>query len=151
MAKFKMKTEMIAPLKAAGIVSAENILKIRIPHRVQNSLETMYELEIDVTEAIETDNRRAAATIAASRSPRLQVGGSWIAGDPDVLWFDELPEEDTTTTKQPHVHGTEILTKHQRKVIRAYVKATGAEVPRSVVKAEMQEHLTAAVSHFAAE
>jgi hypothetical protein len=151
MAKFKIKDEMVQPLKNAGYITAEDILTIRIPHREQGSIETMFELQLDISEAIETDNRRAIAALRASRSPRLQVGGNWVAGDPTVLWFDELPEEDMTTTKLPHVHGEEVLTLNQRKLLNAYKKKTGNSIPRSVKKSDVASHLANAYAFFAAE
>jgi len=148
MAKFKLKASLIPKLKERGIVSADDKMVLRIPHRVKGSKEQMFELEFDVSEAIETDNRLAAQTVRHQHSPRIKSDGEWYIADPAIAWFDELPEEDTTTTKQPHVHGDEVLTKNERKTIHFYLKATSAEKPASWKKTDAAATLAAANAHF---
>ncbi len=148
MAKYLLKTSLIAPLKTRGIVSAEDMMTLRIPHRVQNTKEQMFELTFDITEAVETDNRLAKLAIEQKHSPSIKVGGEWYIADPSIAWFDKLEDADPTTSNQPHVHGDEVLTHPDRDVIRRHIKATGATKPVSWKKTDADAALATAVTYF---
>jgi len=150
MAKYKLKSELVTTLKSRGIVAADDTMKLRIAHRGNGEVETAFEVTFDVVnECIETDNRTAMNAIEQKRGPKIKSGGTWWAGDPSVAWFEKLADGDVTPSKVVHTHGTEILTKHDRKLLRRWSQVTDNALPGTWSKEDAAVHLGNAVAHRA--
>lgn len=149
MAKFKLRTELIPILKNKGIVQPDDTMTLRIPYKDNPiSGERCYELTFNVTEAVETTNRVAMMAIEGKRSPAIRVGAGWLIDDPANPWFTKLAEGDATTSKIPDTHGTEVLTKWERKLLKQYRKDSGADIPQTLVKADVSAHLSNAKTYY---
>ncbi len=152
MAKYKLRAEVIAPLTSAGIIDTDGYMELNIPLREQGQTERLFKLRWHSTnECIQSNNRVAMRALRHTQAPASKVNGTWRIIDPAESFFSELPDSDATPAKTVGTsHGVELLSRHERKLIRKYKTEHSITLPKlnQIPRNDVDGYLIAAQAHF---
>lgn len=131
MAKFKLRPELLTLFTEKKLIdSGTGLMRFTIPHKVNRiSGEKAYQLSFNPsTHCLQTSNEYTATVLRKRVSPKIRTNGAWRLGDPSIPWFIELDDADPMPSVL--VEGeTEVFPRKNRKLIKQYVKETGAASP----------------------